>query len=868
MDTEKIVQDLNRRFAAPLPEFYKRRIIVWIDEDGEFADKLEEITLENAKLVALTGGNSFAVKKLLAVDDPTGNYLIYRPFAYDSDNENWLLDVELYSEEFRADLVSIWMDEMGIQQTPALRGAFKQYHKFFNAQTRRNKLTSLGSVPSTPAGLQIAIMATIAGLKDAKPDAIIRAVLKAGISKKDNAVYQEFVNFEIDDAFWRMVSQGTGYQDANPDLGPLAAHILLTAVTRTMRQEFLAGLHTFISSAHQAYCYNFTAEWLHGDDSESVYRIAERIESELKLPQRFVKLQLADLTETEIFPCVDEVILVKMMHKIADNTIDADTITSIVEKRRTCVWYDTVRTYYEGILQLAKMQAFYKEHAAGFHTVEPAKIWQEYTAEYYVMDGYYRKFHRCYTESLKKYHPELSDPFAHVLEQAEGLYITWYLGQIGSSWSNACEDHLREYGRILEVPQQADFYRQHIESADSRVYVIISDALRYEVAAELAEQLRRETQAAVDLKSMQSAFPSTTKYGMAALLPHKHIYTEIKGQDKTEHLSVMIDGQSSESPNRDKILKAANQNSVAIKYKDVIVMKRADRQALVKGMDVVYIYHDAVDEAGHLETAVFEACDTAIEEIKNLVRIIVNDFGGANILITADHGFLYTHKPLKEDDKVNLDSQADQQIEIGRRYAIMQSGYQSPYLMPVKFILGDNPHYNGFAPRENIRIKTKGGGMNYVHGGISLQELVVPLIEYHFLRNQSKEYKKNRSKYDTKPVEISLLSAERKISNMIFSLNFYQKEAVGGNREAASYQLCFTDSTGKVISDIQRIIADKTSDNGQERTFRCSFSLKPLKYSSTETYYLVIADENGMEIQREEFQIDIAFAVDDFDFFS
>ena len=116
-------------------------------------------------------------------------------------------------------------------------------------------------------------------------------------------------------------------------------------------------------------------------------------------------------------------------------------------------------------------------------------------------------------------------------------------------------------------------------------------------------------------------------------------------------------------------------------------------------------------------------------------------------------------------------------------------------------------------------------------------------------------------------MEISLLSAGRKISNMIFSLNFYQKVAVGGNREAATYQLYFTDSSGKTISDVQKIIADKTSDNGQERTFRCSFNLKSLRYSNTENYYLVIADENGLQVQREEFQIDIAFAVDEFDFF-
>ena len=83
--------------------------------------------------------------------------------------------------------------------------------------------------------------------------------------------------------------------------------------------------------------------------------------------------------------------------------------------------------------------------------------------------------------------------------------------------------------------------------------------------------------------------------------------------------------------------------------------------------------------------------------------------------------------------------------------------------------------YDAFAPRENVRIKKKGGGLNFVHGGISLQEMVVPVLEFQFLRNAYKMYQRNKDKIDTKPVTISLLSASRKISNMIFSLNFYQK---------------------------------------------------------------------------------------------
>ena len=127
MDADKIMQDLNRKFAAPLPEFYKRRIVIWYDEDREFEDQIDGLTLLNAKVLKLTGFNNFYAKKLLAVDDPTSNYLVYCPLSYDTEEDDWLLDVELYSEEFRADQISIWMDEMQIPETPALRKAFKQY---------------------------------------------------------------------------------------------------------------------------------------------------------------------------------------------------------------------------------------------------------------------------------------------------------------------------------------------------------------------------------------------------------------------------------------------------------------------------------------------------------------------------------------------------------------------------------------------------------------------------------------------------------------------------------------------------------------------------------------------------------------------
>ena len=867
MDTEKIIQDLNRRFSEPLPEFYKRRIIFWYDEDKEFEDKLDEIQISNAKIIVLTGTNNFEVKKLLNVDDTLSNYLVYSPFLYDNLEDNWFLDIELYSEEFRADLISMWMDELKVPQTADLRSGFKKYRKFFNAAERRNKFKALGITPSKVSQLQVAVMAVLAGT-DARPNAVLKAILQNGLDMDTNSVYQDFVSYEIHSAFWNMVSQGAGYQENEPTIENLSRHLLLTSSTRTMRQEFLKGLDEYISPAYQAYCYDFVSDWMHGRDSKDIFDIATRVEDELNLPQRFnnnKNMQVSDFLDTEIFPCINEVLLVKLMNDISEHQVDVDLITRTVEKRRTCVWYDELENYFEGILVVARMQKFYKEHSFGFHTVESRKIWEEYTSDYYMMDTYYRQFHKWFSASQKKHHPELSDRFIAVKDNVEGLYINWFLKELGNKWSDACADELANYGRISDTQQQSDFYRSMVAPSNNRVYVIISDAMRYEVAVSLAEQLRRETKSEVKLSSMQGIFPTITKFGMAALLPHNQLSVELK-QGKTERLAVLADGQSTEANNRDKLLKAKNPQSVALKYDDIINIKSAERKALVKGMDVVYIYHDVIDAAGHDEKGVFAACDEAIEELKNMVRIICNEFSGTRILITSDHGFLYTNSPLTEDNKVDKTTESEQDIEIGRRYAIMTKGAKPQYLLSVKFLNGRSD-YDAFAPRESIRIKMKGGGLNFVHGGISLQEMVVPVIDYHYLRNDSKEYQRNKGRYDTKPVDIGLLSANRKICNMIFSLNFYQKQAVGGNREAATYQLYFTDSNGKTISDVSKLIADRTSDNEQERIFRISFNLKSLKYSNTEAYYLIIADENGLQVQREEFQIDIAFATEEFDFF-
>ena len=277
MDLQTVAQDLNKRFAQPLPEFYKRRIIFWYDEDREFEDQLDDMELTNAKMIILTGSNNFEVKKLLSLDDLVNNYLVYCPISYEKDDDNWLMDIELYSEEFRADLISIWMDEMHIPSTPSLRKIMKEYRKFFNAVSRRNKITNMEKAPTSQPALHLAVMAVIANTKEVSANTIIKAVLMGGLNLEQNQIYLDMVNYGADVAFWEMVKRGTGYIDENPNLAQLASQILMTAATRTMREEYLLGANSFVASSHQAYCFDLVSDWLHSEDSDELCEIAENL---------------------------------------------------------------------------------------------------------------------------------------------------------------------------------------------------------------------------------------------------------------------------------------------------------------------------------------------------------------------------------------------------------------------------------------------------------------------------------------------------------------------------------------------------------------------------------------------------------------
>lgn len=519
MTIDTINRTLQERFAAELPDCYQRRIIFWFDSDREFENMLDELELPDVKLLKLTGDNFFAAKMLLSETDTQSNYLVYDPLTYSHREDNWLRDIQLYSEEFRADLVSMQMEELHIPQTTQLRRAMKHYIKFFESKERAAKLKDFGTQYQNAGQLHIDIMAVLCNTKQNTVHGVLRAILCDSLYHAENTCLEQIEKFGSMQALREMTACYTSYADEKYEPYDLAAQILLTAFSAVGDETVLSGLEKYLSPEHQPACYAFIDEWNASAEQEKLFEIADDITERMRLTERLEKVDTAILMQSDSLPCIDAVIIERFLQEIAENVIKTEEILKVTESRRTSKWYNRYAYLYDGLYYIAKMQEFHYAHITGFHFGTEKELWDSYCKELYWMDTYYRRLHMDFRKSLFNTLGTLDDLFKSAVVTAEHLYQNWYLSELNGSWNSLIKESVADGFSQNGILQQDDFYRRVVQpiARESRVFVIISDALRYEVATELTEKLLRETNGTAKQSAMQSVFPSITKFGMAAL---------------------------------------------------------------------------------------------------------------------------------------------------------------------------------------------------------------------------------------------------------------------------------------------------------------------------------------------------------------
>ena len=836
LSLNQIIDKLNSELCGE-----NRKIVFWYDDNGEFAEDIESIELAHAKILYLEKDNQFYIKYFLERVDTTTHYLVYAPFPKPDIRDNHLEDTVRYSKRFFADRATLITLDLGYDES--LKSVFQEYSKFFVSKERRQKFYDLEIEAKTKADIEVGIMSIICKLRTSDFDEVIKTVLLDD-DFEENKYFEEFSKYGVDKAFWEQADIRFGYSDTKPTLEKFILTMFVTYLSKTIYGDIPQSLKQYIAYKStnniRVYLDNLMNSTLYG---ESFDRISDYVYDTLDLGKHLRKMQTEDVSECGLFADIDNIIIDWLIERLENEDVTAKlngkSIMEICENRRRQHFGMKVQYQYFAIEYAWKILSFGKyEPVSGI-----GSLIKKYTETLFDIDRSYRYFYDYFDKA------ENDSRFESLRQLVENVYTNEYLNPVCVNWN---KEFFTADGNI-RITKQINFFDKYIRQIKERTVVIISDALRYETGCSLFEKFRSDEKCKVKIEPMLSVLPSYTRLGMAALLPHQTI-------EMTDDFEVLVDGKTcNDTVHREQILKSYKPNSRCVQYDDLKNMSVAQLREVFTNKEVVYVYHNQIDARGdkpNTENEVFTACEEAINEIFALVKRLTTSANTIHFIITADHGFIYKRDSITESDKIGSISESG--TYKAKRYVISSKAIETDGVESISFssvLQNDDDKIISFPIASDI-FKAPGGGMNFVHGGSSPQEMLVPVIDVRTEKGHK----------ETKNAVISLISLNRKITNLIFSLEFIQNEPVGSIVKETTYRICIVSANGEKVSNEMIHIADNKNSESAKRIFKLNFRLKNRPYRRSEKYYLLIIDnKNNLEVLRQEMMIDIAFA-DDFGF--
>ncbi|MBE6030167.1 MAG: BREX-1 system phosphatase PglZ type A [Clostridiales bacterium] len=835
LNLKQITDKLNSEFTGEV-----RKLVFWYDGSAEFVDDVDTMDLVNAKVLHLEPDNQFYTKYFLECVDTTTNYLVYAPFAKPAIRENHLADTIKYSKEFFADRASFLTIDLGIDER--YKPVIQHYIKFFGEKKRTQAFYDLELETFNRNTIEIALMSVLCKCKTPSYEEILRTVLTdAGF--EDNPYLAEFEEYDLLDAFWRQAQDVFGYADEKPTLEKFTMTMFVTYADKVIPADLPVAWKPFLSFKSGnviAFIDNLMNSYIYGERFDE---ISKMVYDSLKAEAEFRKLPVEALVSCGIFAGIDELLIEWATERLELEDIAAklgDTTVPQLTKQRRQGHFGRMYGLEYAVLESAWKIISNAKYIPSSDLNDLVKI---YTNELYKIDQNYRFFY-YYLDKL-----EDDEKFERLRELVENIYANDYLAKVTVNWNELFSEEVE----TLQIEKQPSFFSRNVQFSKEQLVVIISDALRYEVGVSLFEKLQADEKCTATIKTMVSTLPSITQYGMAALMPHKTL-------ELTEDYSVLVDGKKTDTlEQRQVILQSYKEASRCIQYDDIKNLSVADLRSIFNRQDVVYIYHNQIDARGDklsTENEVFNACAEAVDEIATLIRRLTTSANKSRFIVTADHGFIYRRNKPTESDKIS--SKTDSVDVIARRYMLSNKSFDIEGVdsTALGVMMNNKDERIVSYPVGADIFKAPGSGLNYVHGGSSPQEMLIPLIEV----KTTKGYK------ETANAQIALVSLTSKITNLITSLDFVQTEAVSDVVKETIYRIYFTDGNGEKISNEHLYVADSKEKDTVKRVFRLRFSLKNKAYDRNQKYYLIAKDEGSdLEVLRHEISIDIAFA-DDFGF--
>ena len=867
MSNARILDSLSALFAS-------HTVIFWHDVEAEFSGVVDGLALGGVLLIRTDEQSNLRIK-LQIESKPDQHWLLYSTKPEPEPSKDWLLDVRLRSKVFRADPASIMLEDLGLT-TVSLRTHLKERSKFLRAKDRVERLKRFVLPGDKAEDLDCKMLAVITRADLPELFAILQRVYGACVVDGEAdlvtppKVWQDICGNDLEPVFWTLVRQQLGYTDTAPSLRDLLIRILVTDFCRTLLGDMPKQLGHFVLT-DRSYAANasvFVSRW-RSDISQfgSYNALASAIAQELDLTSLLGGLSAEQLIECMTFEEIELRIVQDLKKRIVDGEgTNMDAVRTHIARRRDGHWANpllvnanectkALAACYDALTAAADFFTLKAVHASGFSFPDASAAFSQYRDELFKFDQLYRHFHTA-ADSVE---PTGWAVLHELRATIESVYSGWFIPQLSTAWAKIAEGPrgLLATWALPGVTPQQNFYRQKVaplfEGSVKRVYVVISDALRFEVAQELVQQTNSKSRFKASLDAMLGVLPSYTALGMAALLPHKMLAYKVGTS-----VEVQVDGQAVATlDQRSEHLKSSG--GLAIKAEDLMSLGKDKGRELVRDQKLVYVYHDRIDMIGDKqasETKTFEAAAQTVQELSGLLSFIINGLNGSTVLVTADHGFMYQESALDVADKSALDEKPVGTLIAKKRYLIGNNLGETSKAWRGNTAVTAGTTEDGsldfWVPKGASRFHFAGGA-RFVHGSAMPQEVVVPLITVRVNETESAK---------TRQVSISLLGSTNKVVTNKQRFEFIQTDAVTERVLARTVVVSLRDGDS-LISDEQAITFDSTSQLLDERKRSVFLTVVSGNYEAHKRYDLVMRDAaTKVEVLRQPVQIDLAFGND------
>lgn len=414
-----------------------------------------------------------------------------------------------------------------------------------------------------------------------------------------------------------------------------------------------------------------------------------------------------------------------------------------------------------------------------------------YETDDYLIDQLYRMETETYYQILPTH--SLYEAVQEVKRAADNSYAKW-CNRLNLEWTQC----LKDAGGLnaLHGMRQQDFYSTLIRPIQKKVVVIVCDALRYELARGLVQELAKSKHIA-KISSALAMLPTETKFCKPSLLPHKSL--TLFGT--TDEQNMCVDNKLLDTTQkRSEHLESYREKSVCVPFEEVSQYNQDKNREIFKN-SLVYIFHDSIDTIGHDGTGkqIVAGCTQAIQELSTLISKILSSYNVTEVYVTADHGFIFNDILMAEKDKLKV---TDEFLERKSRYYLTTSVQPIPHI--VKYPLSDASGIGNSAgmyvavPEGTNRLAAPAGGYAFTHGGAALQEMIIPVITCRQERQDNKQ-----------PVGVMLLDRKLSIISSRLRFKLLQTEAVNMDMKERTVTIGLY-VNDKPVTAIQTLTLDKT----------------------------------------------------------